>query len=265
MGHNWDRFKTYFTCSHSQILTGLPKIDDLLTGLRGLVGLVGEPETCKSTLALQIGITNAKHGIPVFYIDVENGESLTTERALCNLSKKCVRSLYKLSLTNIEKLYQELANLPFFYRDETLPFNDLVAILAELSKLSKSGDMLLIVDSLQGLWAKADSARLVIDEWLCRLDELKLKYDGKLVVLLTCEKNRASYGRVVNNAAKESGRIEYKLSQQLDLREDSGDIMVTCTKNRYGRKGGDIRLYKVFENSLDAQSFTFTLKDGLHV
>lgn len=262
LGTNFEGFLQYWKSGIcSPVLTGLPLVDEFLRGLRGLVGLIGEPETCKSTLALQIGLYNALRGVPVYYVDAENGESLTEERALCHLNRKSWVSLSKMSEKVIKAAYAKLAQLPIYYTNECT-FEDLKRDIDRLYTVANRGSMIVIVDSLQCLWSNAENIRLAIDEWLVYLDALKLSYDTKLVVIMTSEKSRVAYGRAVQGAGKESGRIEYKLSQQLDLRNEEDNIILTCTKNRYGLRGGNFRLYKEIENPKDPRTFTFTLTCG---
>jgi len=243
------------------VSSSIESIDRLVGGLQGFVGLVGEPAVNKSTLMLQMALHNASLGIPVYFIDIENGESLTIERALCNLANRSWRTLFHEGVSSIKKWYQKLSELPFFYLNEAIPFEQLKAEIAEMHALSKNGIMILCIDSLQSLWNFQDDLRIGVDKWLLNLDALRLLYDNRLIIFTTIEKKRDSYGTASKSAGKESGRIEYKLCQQLDIREENEELFVTCTKNRYGCTGGNIRLKRVLENPADAWSFTFRMAD----
>ena len=66
---------------------------------------------------------------------------------------------------------------------------------------------------------------------------------------------------VTEDEAKESGRIEYKIEQQLDLRNQDGQIIIECTLNRDGPKGVQVPLIKVLKNPANEHSFTFRLQE----
>jgi hypothetical protein len=154
----------------------------------------------------------------------------------------------------------KLGELPIFVTNDTLSFDQIDSDIEAL--FSKEPEhVLLIVDSLQSLPQNLEDIRLSVDDWLLRLDALKLRYSGHLTILITVEKSRAAYGMASRFGGKESGRIEYKLEQQLDLRlSDSGEgVILECTLNRDGAAGMQVGLRKVYKNDHDPNSFLFRL------
>lgn len=260
LGQKPDIFLKILRSQSSGLPTGLPEVDRQLLGLRGLVGILGEPKCCKSTLALQVAAHNARRGIPAYIVDRENGKDRITRRLLCQLFNVSAIELNKLPDEKIKDMLGKLGELPIFVTNDTLSFDQIDSDIEAL--FSKEPEhVLLIVDSLQSLPQNLEDIRLSVDDWLLRLDALKLRYSGHLTILITVEKSRAAYGMASRFGGKESGRIEYKLEQQLDLRlSDSGEgVILECTLNRDGAAGMQVGLRKVYKNDHDPNSFLFRL------
>lgn len=240
--------------------SGVLKLDKHL-GLRGMVGIVGEPKTFKSTFALQVAAHNLRLGNPVYWVDRENGKARINDALMVSHYDKPFKSLYEQSNFNI--LQEKLVEFPFYYTNENATFEDLKADVDELYRIHPKQNALVVIDSLQSLRTNFQDIRLSIDEWLLNLDDLKLKYEGRITIFLICEKRRGTYGEANIDSAKESGRIEYKLEQQLDFRYDqeSGDTILECTLNRFGPRGFKVQLQPVLDNPNDPESFLFKLKE----
>ena len=236
----------------SGIETGLPQIDEQMRGLKGFVGILGEPKTCKSSFLLSLAIHNAKKGIPVIYIDRENGKIQTAIRAICAAIGEGVESLSQMSSSAIREVGESLSSLPLLY------LFDLDEEELE-SCLDRIGEGILIVDSLHALPFPSgiDSMRAAVDYWLNYFDSLKLKYGGKITIICSIEKNRSSYGTSSLKAAKESGRIEYKLEQLLSFIPQGDEIVIECILNRHGPKGQIMSIRKNYSRSGE---FTFSFK-----
>lgn len=263
-------FLAYAKRKTSGIMTGLPGIDTQFLGLRGIVALVGEPETCKSTLAMQIAIWNARAGNPVLFIDRENGQHVMEERLLANLSKQPWREIVKQPVEEQTRRFLGLYQLPLRLCTTEVNREIIQNDVEEMSThVPEDGYMIVVLDSLQKLPMSLDNIRGSIDDWLLFLDNLKKIYKRKLVILITCEKKRGSYGEASIDAGKESGRIEYTVEQQFDMRrerDDNGkpignDIFIECTKNRHGPRGRTIVLQRVIKGPSDDWDFTFELKE----
>lgn len=245
------------------LATGLSDFDSKLLGLQGLVGIIGEPKAGKSTLALQIALHTARVGFPVLFVDIENGRQLVIERALCQLLGYSSSKLKMLSDDHLLSKLKKLDELPIYFYEGPISLEQMDNTILQLRELYSDKYVLLVIDSLQKLPQSFDDFRLSIDKWLIEFDRLKLKYKRNLIVLLVSEKSRENYGRASISAGKESGRIEYTLEQQLDLRIDRQNkdlIILECTLNRHGEKDFSTSLTRVFADE-SAGSFTFRLSE----
>ena len=245
------------------ISTGLPGFDAQMRGLQGIVGILGGPKACKSTLALQVALFNAQRGNPVAIIDRENGLSHMHERMISHIHGVSWKDFTERSEAIQTRAWQELSELPLGLYTGAFSMQELESWLdGEISKLSKDSHALLVLDSLHKLPMELDQMRMSVDKWLLFLDYLKLKYNRKLVIITTCEKRRGAYDEATKDGGKESGRIEYTLEQQLDMRiGDDGGIILECTYNRHGPCGDRIFLEPLYVNKADKWSFTFKLRE----
>lgn len=241
------------------IKTGIDRLDSQLLGLAGFVGIIGEPKACKSTLALQIAAYNASQGNPVYFIDQENGKTRLSHRLLCHLHNLSWGELKQAS--NAGELYKQLSQLPLHCHFGKVDMENIEFAVDNMLQMYKNKRALLVVDSLQSVARNLSDLRMSIDQWLLDLDALKLKHDGQLTIIIICEKRRGAYGVATADSAKESGRIEYKIEQQLDLRNQDGQIIIECTLNRDGPKGVQVPLVKVLKNPANEHSFTFRLRE----
>ncbi len=242
------------------VQTGLPNLDAQIRGLQGIVGILGGPKACKSTLALQIALYNAAQGNPVLFIDRENGLMHMRERIICSYHNICWQDFCKKSEAQRLKAFEALNRLPFFLSNEPFTIEVLEAWVDALVA-GAPGKAVLVLDSLHKLPMDLENMRTSVDRWLLFLDHLKLKHNRKLTIITTCEKRRGAYGEAVKDAAKESGRIEYTLEQQLDMRNEDGNIILECTYNRHGPTGDRVYFDTVYSRPGDKWSFLFKLKE----
>lgn len=246
------------------LATGLPTLDSQILGLQGIVSIVGEPKTCKSTLALQIALHNAQRGIPVFFIDRENGWRHMEQRIISHTSGTAWGEFCRWSkdakIQALTKLYQ----LPFELCTENFDQNMLEeALVSVAAENPKAPHILLVLDSLHKLPMSLENMRMSIDGWLLFLDQLKLRFNRKLVILMTCEKNRFTYGKSDKASAKESGRIEYTVEQQFDMyrHPETQEIVMQCMYNRHGVLGDPISLTQVIKGGNKKTGFTFEMRE----
>jgi len=258
LGHDVDKFLRSLRKEISGIMTGLDRLDNQLKGLAGFVGIIGEPKACKSTLALQIAAYNASQGNSVLFVDQENGKMRLSQRLLCNLHGISMGQLRQ--LRNVGELYEQLSQLPLHFHFGKVDIETIDYAIDSLMMQNKGKPVLLIVDSLQAV-ARNVEIRTSIDQWLLDLDTLKLKYDGQLTIIVISEKRRGAYGVASVDSAKDSGRVEYKVEQLLDLRNQEGQIIIECTVNRDGPKGAKVPLNKELQDPENEHSFTFTLNE----
>lgn len=252
-----------YICGKQQGLsTGLPGFDRQLRGLQGLVCVMGEPKANKSTTVLQWGIHHALNVGPTYYLDLENGIPLLSKRILCHtkgISEEVVKAMPEEQVA--AEFNRFCSQVPFWACDESLEFEKVESEVEQLLAFGKP--TVLIIDSIQWLRSKQVDKRLKIDEWVAKLDNFKLRYRPQLTIICISEKNRSGYKLSSVASAKESGSIEYKAEQLIDLQidEDTGEIIMQCVANRHGPKGATVRLEKVMASAKDPHSFTFTMRE----
>lgn len=258
LGLDTDKFMNRISRKVVGIQTGIEKLDKQLLGLAGFFSILGEPKACKSTFVMQLALHNASIGNPVFFIDQENGKQRLTERILCNLygeSWSTVRNM-----EGLREKHQNLSKLPLYMNFGKIEIPEIEAAVEEMLQLHPGKKALIIVDSLQSVARNLADLRMSVDQWLLDLDGMKLKYDGQLSIGIICEKRRGTYGEASVDAAKESGRIEYKVEQQLDMRNTGDQIIIECTLNRDGPRGMKVPLKKCLKDQNNEHSFTFKLE-----
>ena len=238
--------------------TGLTQLDKRLGGLPGLFSIIGEPKSNKSTFALQIAIHNAMIGNPVLFVDQENGKYRTAKRAMCHIYNESWSGLRKMQ--GLGEKYQGLSKLPLYWHFGKVDPEDIDGAIDEMLTLHPGKRVLVIIDSLQSVARNLSDLRMSIDQWLLDIEALKLKYDGKVSIGIICEKRRGTYGEAAVDAAKESGRIEYKTEMQLDMRNSEDQVIIECTINRDGPRGVRVPVSKVLKNINDEKSFCFKLR-----
>ena len=243
------------------VQTGLSALDNQLRGLQGIVGILGGPKACKSTLALQVALYNAALGNPVLYIDRENGLMSMRERIICSYHNVPWTDFCRRSGEQKAQAFKSLTRLPLLLVNRPFTTDDLESWTDSLVAAAPK-KALLVLDSLHKLPMELDNMRTSIDKWLLFLDQLKLKHNRKLTIIVTCEKARGKYDNAFKDGAKESGRIEYTLEQQLDMRNEDGQIIMECTYNRHGPTGDKcLHFEPVYARAGDEYSFLFKLRD----
>lgn len=262
IAHNWESFEAYRKKDNKGLATGFSQIDRKIVGLAGLVTVMGEPKCCKSTFVMSIALHSAQLGIPVIYIDRENGIQRTRTRMLCYLSNLSIGAIKGSMYENEQKYYDQaqsiLTKLPIYYFAEMPTLDKLDELVSAMGK-KYNKRILLLIDSLQSIISDFKDRRSSVDYWVFAFNDLKNKYGEWLTTILVSEKNRPSYGMSSKSGAKESGGIEYKAEQVFDLYLDnkSMNIMVNCVFNRDGDTGLVTELIK-------PQPYTYKLKEIEH-
>lgn len=258
LGLDTDKFMNRISRKIVGVQTGIEKLDKQLLGLAGFFAILGEPKACKSTFAMQLALYNAKIGNPVFFIDQENGKQRLTERILCNLHGESWSSVR--AMEGLREKHASLSKLPLYMQFGQINMDEIRSSVEEMLRLHPGKRGLVIVDSLQSVARNLADLRMSVDQWLLDLDAMKLQYDGQLSIGVICEKRRGTYGEASVDAAKESGRIEYKVEQQLDMRNTGEQIIIECTLNRDGPRGMKVPLRKTLKDGNNEHSFTFKLE-----
>lgn len=254
---DWDRFDKYRTNAPRGLVTGFSDMDRSIIGLPNLVTVMGEPKCCKSTFVMNIAMYLAPQGNPIILLDKENGLQRTRLRMLSMLSGLTIGAIKSRSMTAEETARfttaeAELKSLPIYYIAEEVSGPALEELIREVGKKHKQ-HVVLVADSLQSLVQDFKDRRASVDYWVFLFNELKLKYENFLTIIVVSEKNRQSYGTGSKSGAKESGGIEYKSEMVIDLYpkgdKDSPDadaIIAECVFNRDGDTGVIATLVKPY-------------------
>ncbi len=258
---DWRAFNEHRKKKHKGFGTGLESVDSEVRGLTGIVGIQGAPGSCKSTLALQIASYNAAAGNPVLIVDRENGKHRFRSRLLAQVCKVSQEQIEKATDEQMRSWYQEVSKLELYVETEPVFADTVRQYLSELWDRYHR-PILLVVDSLQALPRMPGlDERLGLQKWLEELDQLKLDFEGRLVVIMTSEKRRGSYAEASNDAGKGTGSIEFKCELLFDMRKGDapGHFLLALVKNRDGACFEGVGLKQVFA-SKDASAFLYLLE-----
>lgn len=259
----WSNFLSFREKRMQGARTGIDILDNYLLGLSGIVGIQGEPGSCKSTLALQIASHNAQKGTPVVIIDRENGENRFRQRLMSQLNKVSGHEIMTCSENTLKKYYNSMKSLPIFVDSSYQMSLELIHDYADEALQEFQKPILLVVDSLQALPKSKEDERMALQHWMEGLDQIKLDFKGNVTILMTSEKSRGKYEVATKEGGKGTGSIEFKCEQLLDLREIKGSSLIAASvvKNRDGTCSQDILLSKNLQTQ-DARSFTFLLNQA---
>lgn len=237
-------------------ITGLQTVDKVLGGRlpQGLVPVLGNAGAGKSAFCLQLA---ASCGCPALYVSCEMTPAELLRRQMARVGNIYLGRLKTGEVRPEEikrRALEAAANAP------DLAIMDATSICPNLDHLKRIGaalrgqneHLLLVVDSLHS-WI--EGARTGASEYdalnaaMARLRELAL--EQKIVVMVICERNRASMEAGGLNSGAGSRRIEYGAEVMLDLlrnRDDApdaeGEVPVTLcfAKNRNGVHGEKVPL-----------------------
>ena len=247
----WSDFLSFREGRLKGLGTGIKQLDLLTGGFFGVAVIQGAPASCKSTLALQAALNNAQNGVPTLVIDRENGEGRLRTRILCQVSGLPADEILKCDKDELRGYVKKLQSLPLFIETQaSLTPKDLRVYIDEMMLMTE-GPVLVVLDSLQRLPRIEPELRQNINAWLLEIDQMKLDYKGRLVIILTSEKGRPSYGQASLSGGKESGTIEYAGEIVIDMvpYEEQGVISATVVKNRDGVCWESVYLRKVCDGS----------------
>lgn len=265
LSKGWDSFLSFRERRLQGVQTGIRELDRLVLGLSGSTVIQGAPGCMKSTLALQVAHHQASLGNPVLIIDRENGLERFRMRLISQANGVSTADLLTCQKETLKTYIKAVYNLPIYICTENTTPPDLDKALAEMWELHKK-PMLLVVDSLQAMPFIANDERMSIQSWMQALDDLKLKWQGNLVALVTSEKSRGAggdhYDKASLSSGKGSGNIEYKAEIVLDLRRSKSGEEIVCEvlKNRDGVRNVSIGLVPMLSDPSNAQSFCFKLR-----
>jgi KaiC/GvpD/RAD55 family RecA-like ATPase len=262
IGTGWETFKKFRQRRLSGLMTGIEVLDRAMLGLPPILTLQGGPGSCKSALSLQIARNVASRGCPVFIHDFENGRERLRTRLVCQTNMRTWIDVLTAPESEEARWSQAVKDLPIYVTPEPPGERDEhLATLRELAKQHKK-PVLLVVDSIQALpKIPGDSeGRTTIEYWMQYFDQLKLRGEGWLYILLVSEKKRGAYDEARMDGGKGSNAIEYKSEVLLDMRAgEGGTVIVQCQKFRDGQKDFRIDFEKVMADG-SPSSFTYELR-----
>ncbi len=240
---NWDKFEAYRRGLSRGLRTGFTAMDEKLISIPAFTMIMGEPKTCKSTMAMQILLNKALEGYPCLLIDQENGLFRTRYRMLCQLGQIPDSEMKSATLKGAEPAsYSEavslLTKLPIDYMPPAITLELLEQHIKQTAKAHKKR-VLVVVDSIQSLVTNLADRRHSVDSWVFGINNMKNALDGWVTFIVVSEKNRGSYGKASKSGAKESGGLEYKAEMVLDMypSKQGDEIFVNCNYNRDGETG----------------------------
>lgn len=268
-----DRFRSRFFAKldskPSPIELGIRTLDNKLNGLAPFVVIMGEPKCCKSTVLTQIAAGHLAKDWPLLWFDRENGHRRTIRRLMCSISGKAWDRLSTYSPSKLNQMYDWICNKDIFLSHDPVTPEQFYETAVAFVKFFPDKPCLIFLDSIQALRKDYADRRAGIDKWLDCIEDLKMEYEDRLVIVCTSEKNRSAYGETYKGGSKESGSIEYKAEQLLDLAAmDNGMIRVTILENRDGPDGvreGQVYLEKVLEDGTNPRSFIYRLQESLEI
>jgi replicative DNA helicase len=208
--------------------TGFEKLDQALSGIKGINILGGQPKAGKSCFFMQISTEMARNRIPVIYYDFENGRQKIYARTLCRLSRLADeelrhRDLPKEKAERLHSAIDSLREILHYFRvvtDRKLSPDTLRRQIEFIKHETRQDKTLVVVDSLHKLPFKNLSERRTgIDEWLRHMEAVRDEQEvGFLVVSELARSLEGRYDEKPDlGSFKESGDIEYSADNAMIL------------------------------------------------
>lgn len=244
--------------------TGVEALDRNLRGIHGITTIQGEPASCKSTLCLQIAHHVCAQGHPVLFLDRENGIQRMRLRILCQKFSLSQSQLFGMADAAMEEWQTYLNSIPLYIVNERIQEEEVfINHLKALYDVYKK-PVLVVVDSLQAMPKVMPDERLNIQYWMEFFDTIKVKTEGRVYFLITCEKKRGAYEEARMDGGKGSNAIEYKSEVMLDIRRDpaTGELILHCKKFRDGLSDFKVFFRKQLSDPQDERSFTYVLEES---
>ncbi len=207
---------------------GFEKMDQALSGVRGINIMGGQPKAGKSSFFIQVSTQMARQKIPVIYYDFENGRQKIYTRTLCRLSRLSEKEIRQEDLEakaseRLEMVYQEFRDmLPYFrvVTDRKLSPDIMRRQIDFLQNETRRDYTLVVVDSLHKLPFKDLSERRAgIDEWLRHMESIRDEKRVSFLVISELSRGEGGgYGGKPDlSSFKESGDIEYSADNAMIL------------------------------------------------
>ncbi len=229
------RFTDSLEREKGKMLLGLPcgfeKMDQALSGVRGINIMGGQPKAGKSCFFIQVSTEMARRKTPVIYYDFENGRQKIYTRTLCRLSRLSEKEIRKETpdaeaSLRLEMAYQEFRDMLSYFRvvtDRKLGPDIMRRQIDFLQNETRKDYALVVVDSLHKLPFKNLSERRTgIDEWLRHMEAIRDEKNVSFLVISELSRSEGgSYGGKPDlGSFKESGDIEYSADNAIILTPD---------------------------------------------
>jgi len=211
--------------------SGFEKMDQSMSGIRGINIMGGQPKAGKSCFFIQVSTEMARQKIPVIYYDFENGRQKIYTRTLCRLARLSEKEVRQEDLEGkasmrLEMAYQVFRDmLPYFrvVTDRKLSPDIMRRQIDFLQNETRRDDTLVVVDSLHKLPFKDLSERRAgIDEWLRHMESIRDEKRVSFLVISELSRGEGGgYGGKPDlSSFKESGDIEYSADNAMILTPD---------------------------------------------
>jgi KaiC/GvpD/RAD55 family RecA-like ATPase len=263
----WGSFLNYLERRLKGVATGIPELDDYLLGLGAVVLFQGETGSNKSTLALQILHHQLSLGAAAIMLDCENGQNRIRMRLMCQANRISETDIKvaRTSMETLKRYRKPLVGLPLHvYTEPPSGLEEIGVMVDQAMEAYQGRHVVLLVDSVQAMPRLADEGNVSIEMYMGFFDQLKLRHEGRLTILVVSEINRAAYGQEQGlGAGKGSNSLEFKAETVFDMREDKaqpGVIKLKVAKHRDGQKGATFFLKKVMAEESNQTSFVFLLE-----
>ncbi len=223
--------------------TGFPKLDNALSGVRGINIMGGPPKAGKSCFNMQVSSEMARNRIPVIYYDFENGRQKIYSRTLSRLgrlSDEQIRGSNKDEevVRRLKQVYAEFKDMLKYFRvvtDRKLNPDIMRRQIDFLQHETRTDHTVVVVDSLHKLPFKDLSDRRTgIDSWLRHMEAIRDEQNVSFFVVSELSRGVAgSYDKKPDlGSFKESGDIEYSADNAMILLPDWDPVDPISTKER---------------------------------
>ncbi|MGD9073822.1 MAG: DnaB-like helicase C-terminal domain-containing protein [Desulfobacteraceae bacterium] len=210
---------------------GFDKMDQAMSGIRGINIMGGQPKAGKSCFFIQVSTEMARQKIPVIYYDFENGRQKIYTRTLCRLARLSEKEIRREDLEakatkRLEMAYQIFRDmLPYFrvVTDRKVSPDIMRRQIDFLQNETRRDYTLVVVDSLHKLPFKDLSERRAgIDEWLRHMESIRDEKRVSFLVISELSRGEGGgYGGKPDlSRFKESGDIEYSADNAMILTPD---------------------------------------------
>jgi replicative DNA helicase len=225
------------------IRSGFEKLDNALTGVRGINVMGGPPKAGKSCFYMQVSTEIARRKTPVIYYDFENGRQKIYSRTLSRLSRLSDVDINKKHadekvVQRLKKAYLDFKEMLQYFRvvtDRKLNPDIMRRQIDFLQHETRKDYTVVVVDSLHKLPFKDLSDRRTgIDSWLRHMEEIRDEQNVSFFVISELSRGEGgSYDKKPDlGSFKESGDIEYSADNAMILLPDWDPVDPISSKER---------------------------------